>query len=331
MVKDFIRLGASFLAEKLRWGGPTCLLYHRILPKSEINADYYFSGLSVSTESFEKQLAFLRSRMHPMRVSDLTLKDTIVDPKAVGVSLDDGYLDNLTHALPLLEKYEIPATIFVTPRLAQEPSLMWWFELEQRVHGSSGGSVRHANLTIEWNNSLQRKRQAVQRIDALCKSVSCVELKSLLEQLPLVGKIEYPKMLDPDQVSTLSLHPLIDIGAHALSHHVLAQLSDAEALQEIQGGLNELTRITGTKSKLFAYPYGGRGEITERDRKIGANSFEACYTTLPGHITQQTPFSSLPRINVDLTDNLSHLRWKLSGGYSFSAGRLRNVAALEDL
>jgi peptidoglycan/xylan/chitin deacetylase (PgdA/CDA1 family) len=319
MAKNLIRCGASRVAEALRLGGATCLLYHRILPDSEINPEYYFAGLSVSMGSFEQHLDYLRSKMQPRRVRELFSRDTKANPKAVGVSLDDGYLDNALYALPLLEKYEIPATIFVTPRLSKEPSLMWWFELEQRIHNSSGGAIEHGTQSIAWDHTPQTKRRAVQQLDVICKTANPAKLRELLDQLPELENIAYPTMLNEEQLRELAQHPLIDIGAHALSHHALAQLSYEQAKEEIAGGLEELTRITGTKPILFAYPYGGPREVSQRDVEIAATLFEACYTTMPGHICQQTPSSYLPRINIDLTDTLSHLRWKLSGGYSLKS------------
>ena len=99
-----------------RWrlrSSPLILLYHRVA-NAELGPHSNVSGLSVTPEHFEQQLAVLRRRFAPLRLRDLLESPPRFRHPAVAVTFDDGYADNLHAALPLLERFGIPATFFVT-------------------------------------------------------------------------------------------------------------------------------------------------------------------------------------------------------------------------
>ena len=53
------------------------------------------------------------------------------------ITFDDGYNDNLLHALPVLEKYQVPASIYITTRFLEEHAWMWWYELKEAIKDKS--------------------------------------------------------------------------------------------------------------------------------------------------------------------------------------------------
>jgi peptidoglycan/xylan/chitin deacetylase (PgdA/CDA1 family) len=87
------------------------LMYHRV---TELPNDPYL--LAVTPKHFAQQLGVIRRYGVPMRLGQLVeaLQDGKVPKRAVVVTFDDGYADNLYNAKPLLELYSIPATVFVT-------------------------------------------------------------------------------------------------------------------------------------------------------------------------------------------------------------------------
>ena len=116
MLRNFLRLGAALpwlpgalLARSLR-PGLRVLMYHRVRATSE------FDQLSVHPDRFEQQMAQLRRSGHVLSLDqalDGVRQGSITEP-AFAVTFDDGYLDNLRVALPILKAHGIPATIFVT-------------------------------------------------------------------------------------------------------------------------------------------------------------------------------------------------------------------------
>ena len=51
----------------------------------------------------------------------------------ITITFDDGYKDNLDYALPILEKFKVPATVYVTTRFLEGDTWMWWYELKEEI------------------------------------------------------------------------------------------------------------------------------------------------------------------------------------------------------
>ena len=114
----FLKLKSRFLA-----GRPVLvLMYHRI--NDEVG--HKLTGLTVSTNNFEKQLLYFKKHFQILRLEEdwTTLKKT-----GIVITFDDGYADNIINALPLLEKYQIPATIFITTLNSNSKKEFWWDRL----------------------------------------------------------------------------------------------------------------------------------------------------------------------------------------------------------
>ena len=98
------------------------LYYHRI---NDIQNDRHL--LCVTPENFEQQLKILKRNYNILRFEDdwsQTDRDSIV------ITFDDGYMDNLTYALPILEREEVPAAVFVSTGNMKKNCELWWDELE---------------------------------------------------------------------------------------------------------------------------------------------------------------------------------------------------------
>lgn len=84
------------------------LMYHKILPEKEISGK---DCLTVSAENLEEQFRYIKSHYNTLFFNDLntgtTLKHKLI------LTFDDGYLNNLQYLVPLLEKYQLKATIFI--------------------------------------------------------------------------------------------------------------------------------------------------------------------------------------------------------------------------
>src|SRR5271166_86082 len=104
------------------------LMYHRIV-SSECDP----WGLSVSPQHFAQHLETLRRFGQPMSLTqtvDALRRRDFSRPSLV-VTFDDGYVDNLWNAAPLIERYETPATIFIAPSYIGSRREFWWDELER--------------------------------------------------------------------------------------------------------------------------------------------------------------------------------------------------------
>src|SRR3954471_4527910 len=104
------------------------LLSHRVI---ELSSDPYLLG--VTPQRFAEHLEIVRKHGRPMRLRQLVqaLRDGNLPSRAVVVTFDDGYADNLYKAKPLLERYDIPATVFVVTCAIGREREFWWDDLER--------------------------------------------------------------------------------------------------------------------------------------------------------------------------------------------------------
>ena len=103
-------------------------MYHRV---AELEVDPW--ALCVTARHFSEHLEVLQKEAQPISLKQLVrahLEGKIPD-RAVAVTFDDGYADNLYSAKPLLEKYNIPATVFVASGYIGHQGEFWWDELER--------------------------------------------------------------------------------------------------------------------------------------------------------------------------------------------------------
>lgn len=109
-------------------GRPLILLYHAVL---NIRTDPW--GLRVRPRNFAEQMAVLRAHAFPISLTDLhaALDAGKVPPRAVVVTFDDGYLNNLQHAKPAMQRHRVPASIFVSSGYVGAEQEYWWDEVDR--------------------------------------------------------------------------------------------------------------------------------------------------------------------------------------------------------
>src|SRR5262245_38516522 len=133
MPRIFQRVGKWFRNEPK----PAILMYHRV---ADLPYDPW--GLAVSPRRFAAQIAFLKAERQPLPMDTFVekLEDGTLSPHAVAVTFDDGYLDNLTHAKPVLDQADVPATVFLATGQLGQNREFWWDELARLVLGQRGGA-----------------------------------------------------------------------------------------------------------------------------------------------------------------------------------------------
>ena len=101
------------------------LYYHRV---NNLKTDYNL--LCVSPIKFRQQMLYLKRNYQIVRFEE---NWNLLDSDAVAITFDDGYIDNLEYALPILEELEVPATIFISTGTMNQNKELWWDELEQLI------------------------------------------------------------------------------------------------------------------------------------------------------------------------------------------------------
>ncbi len=334
-VKELLRTGLeSVVCSPIRnWyrGIGSVLMYHRITEFTDFSLtwdtpDYFIPhlGLSVNIERFEEQMAYISDRCIPTSVHDLNKiikKNASPGKPYVLVTFDDGYSDNLELALPIVEKYEIPITIFLTTGFISRTSSPWWLLLEEHVKEvkelSFGGEVFQTQ-------TIGDKQQAFYDLERAFRHATSEEQERYLRELEIAPSTSFLEelYLSWEQVGKLSKHPLVTIGAHTERHPGLSQESRETVRLEVMHSNKILQEQLGEPAKYFAYPFGDAQACGVREAEVLKGlKLEASFTTRSGHLfsAHKAHMMKIPRITIDYFDTLPRFRRKLSGVESISA------------
>lgn len=279
--------------------GARVLMYHRI---SEAGPDPW--GLSVSARHFAEHLEVLSSSARPLRLRKLaaSLRSGEVPGRAVAVTFDDGYSDNLHQAKPLLERYQIPATVFVITGERERGREFWWDWLERVALGSG---ERYRKWRAWEQNGLDDRQRLYLSLHSRLRLLPPDQLRREVEKLldlsaaaPGSGTVH--RSLSTEELQQLAHGGLVEMGAHTESHPVLAPLPAETQRQEIAGSRSSLGRLFGEPAATFAYPYGGpRDHSTVTAALVREAGFGCAVSTIPGRITRRSDPYRLPRLHVE--------------------------------
>lgn len=312
-----LKLSARWLRSRLT-GGTLILGYHRIADPVE---DVY--SLCVTPQHLSEQLEVLSQVGQVVSLRELvsSLQERRVPKRAAVLTFDDGYADVLHHAKPLLESYRTPATVFVTTgSLGRE---FWWDKLERMLLSSATLpeqlSLQIRDGSYEWVSGNPEHRptpgphqDVFQSIYRSLLFLSPVEREKAMVQLwAWAGTVPADRpsrrALTVDELLELASGDLIDVGAHTVTHPVLAGLPIPEQQSEIQESKVHLEKILGRPVTGFAYPNGSSSQATRAIvRESGFSYSCASYNDVVWR--RSDPFH-LPRFWIPDWDGETFRRW----------------------
>ncbi len=310
-----------------RWApGALVLAYHRVCDRA---SDPW--SLAVSPENFRSHLALFRRRARPTTLAALTgaLAEGRRVPRGIVISFDDGYADNLTQALPLLEQAEVPATVFVASAYLDQEQQFWWDELEHlllrpgqlppRLTVTVDGRPQQWPLRDDahWTEAdyqghrlwraggedIPTLRHRIyaglhRQLGALSEEGRRGVMASLRAQ---VGASQHrvsgaDRPLSRSELVALSRSRWIEIGAHTRTHPQLDRLPIPQQRKEILGSKQDLEALLQRPVRSLAYPYGRYAAATpELARELG---FDCACTVTPGDLRDLADPYRIPRVVV---------------------------------
>jgi peptidoglycan/xylan/chitin deacetylase (PgdA/CDA1 family) len=186
----------------------------------------------------------------------------------VAFTIDDGYLDNFTNALPVFEKYDVPFAIFVATDFIDKKAILWWDSIEELImtHDiitTDDGKTYMCNTFLERWNAFRYLRERILNLDQnyLEQGLNEMFASYCIDWYDPIKK----KGMTWSQIKELASHPLCTIGGHTVSHPALNKLSEKEVIQEVKDGMERIGQVIQEPVRYFAYPYGTLHEIGERE------------------------------------------------------------------
>jgi peptidoglycan/xylan/chitin deacetylase (PgdA/CDA1 family) len=302
--------------------GPVVLMYHRV---ADVPVDPW--SLVVSPANFAAQVEVLVRHCEVLPMPELARlhREGRLPRRAVGITFDDGYADNLHLARPVCERFQAPATVFVTTGSIGCAKEFFWDEIE-RILLSPG--VLPAELEIEvagrthrfslgedarYDEAAQRRDRGYRaegpaptrrhvvyaELNRLLKAASADQREAALGALrawagaaPSDRRLAHP--MTADEVRALAAGGLVAVGAHTVTHRVLPDLPEAEQREELVRCREALEALLGCPVTGLAYPHGRFDATTARlAREVG---FDYACSTVNKAVRPADDLWALPRV-----------------------------------
>ncbi|MEZ5334868.1 MAG: polysaccharide deacetylase family protein [Methanolobus sp.] len=274
------------------------LFGHQVVLRKEENIGPY-EGLQIEVSKYEKLL----------KNNQNNLEKGLEDPKydmnfqnGILCTFDDGYKDNITNALPIIEKYGVPCIVFITTGFIESDLIPYEIELANIV--KSLDMVETPDMGILPAIKKEEKEALYKKLRLPLKAKNNFKRQQYILNLLSLNSLSKDDVqkcdfLTWDDVSYLDKHPLVTIGAHSHTHPMLNKISVSESYSEIKKSKDILELRLKHRIDYFAYPYGAHSFITRLLVKhIG---FKYAFTTnseVINDTARLNPFS-IPRIDMN--------------------------------
>jgi peptidoglycan/xylan/chitin deacetylase (PgdA/CDA1 family) len=288
--------------------GLTFAMNHRnsVTPDSFCNVLDVLAAEGIAVVSLDEALSRLRSR-RPGRFVCLTF--------------DDGYRDNYDVVLPIVQARGIPVTIYIATGLLDGTAALWWYGLDQvfsreiRVRLPLGQDLEVSTASHAEKNAAFA---AAMRFMLDADAVATAKVVAALTERYAVdfNALAATHMMTWDMVRKLAACPLVEIGAHTVSHQNLARLEEGMARREMAESRARLEAETGRAIRHFAYPFGTRAAVGPREVRLAeAVGYSSAVTAIPGNLfaRHMSQIHTWPRHGVGPADGPDALHLKLAG------------------
>ena len=302
-------------------GMGSILMFHRVCPKDAKIRIQGNSGLEVTPEYLEKLIQYLINEDYEF-VSLDTVYDRLQEKydgrKFLALTFDDGYSDNLTHAYPILKKYNIPFTIYIATNYPDGQLTPWWYPLEELILKNDYLEYQEGGENYKFRcASLPEKEIAFQNIRAFLMFGPQADLLLRVQNFFSFYNVDLLKatkgfMLNWKKIEELSKTDIANIGAHTLNHLALNRLSEEDVKKEVLESKLRIESKLQKKVDHFSYPFGSSEEVSKREfalvRECG---FKTSTTTRWGNIfwEHRDHKECLPRIPVNEKRDLYNVKY----------------------
>jgi peptidoglycan/xylan/chitin deacetylase (PgdA/CDA1 family) len=303
--------GAHHLLRPIFSGVGAIFMLHHVRPcrEAEFRPNHH---LEVTPEFLRATLKHLRKQHIDIITMDemhQRLMESNFSQRFASFTLDDGYRDNSDFALPVMAEFDAPFTVYVTSDFAEGIGGLWWIALELVVARASHIEARIGDVATrletgttaakqvafarlhDWLRGLPGEHDIQREITALCARHG-VDEAAICRELCMTW----------DELKAFACHPLVSIGAHAITHCNLARQSEPIASQEMAGSRARIESVLQRPVLHLAYPYGDRIAAGAREFALARTAgFKTAVTTRPGMIFPESAghLTALPRVSLN--------------------------------
>jgi peptidoglycan/xylan/chitin deacetylase (PgdA/CDA1 family) len=331
--------GVIAAAQSLQRRDAVILGYHGVLTSADPDRAYLNDNFP-DASAFERQMSYIARRYRPMRLADLIthyIRGEEVPPGAIVVTFDDGFANNYTVALPILRKYGVPATVFLTTGMIGTPDgQLWtervsrslWFTTRQSI---TIPAVRPSAFSLQSPKAREHASRTVlsvlKRMPPADRNWALAYIEDVCGRPSLTNeeRERYAFLSWPDVRAMLAEG--IEFGSHTVNHPMVATLDDLTLRNEIVDSKRTIERELGTECYAFGYPNGSFADFGPRDQRALRQAGYRCALAISGGLNRANPdLFALHRVNI--TRSFDDVMFKAAvSGVLDAAHRLRTFVS----
>ncbi|HEX9975207.1 MAG TPA: polysaccharide deacetylase family protein [bacterium] len=250
--------------------------------KKRVSSEHVVTALcfhDIEKRLFEKSIRWLIQNHYTFisteQLIDIVKKKVAAPEKAVWITFDDGWKQNIENVIPIITKYNIPVIFFISTEPVENGGVFWWTYLSK------------------YGKFLPHQYNSLEKISVMNDS----ERRKLIYEL----ENRFSKMIDREtmttsDVITISKLPQVIIGCHTVNHVIMPRCTEDELDYELATSRQKLENWTGKKISFFAYP---DGEFDFREKEfVEKYGFELAATVENRFISNGEDLFAIPRFWV---------------------------------
>jgi len=318
----WLYLNSSVGRQQLHGAG-VILMLHRVLADDNAANLPHRNELCVGPKAFEHLLGWLKKHFDCVPLMDILQPGSLRSERPkVALTFDDGWRDNAVNAYPLLQKYQVPASIFLSTDFIGSRQRFWWESIGETLWNSHGEKARaHLIDCLQQlgrplpvlcdDPDVQRRSLALLHFLQALKTLSPQDLNHLTDACP---QESLPQALDWHQVRSLEASGLIRFGPHGASHAILTGLDDQTLDEELSRSRQALLNGCNRPLPVYCYPNGDNDERVRQH--VADHDFPFALGTGTGIYRGANDPLALPRFGVSqrTARNPDLLSWRIYRG-----------------